>query len=118
MLFVFASSRFEIKPYCNERWFYEDEVDVCSDQRQKDASTAIMHKLIELAGDTGFGCKEVWAGTNENNIAANALYRSLNPDDISGVIGYRYALDESFFYAARLFLVFHYAFKKIVNARQ
>ncbi len=87
-----ASDRFEIKPYEQERWLYVDEVDVCADQRQKGAGKAIMQKLIELAEQAG--CEELWLGTEVDNAAANALYRSLQPDDVSQVIGYTYETDE------------------------
>jgi len=83
-----ASSRLEIKPYAKERWLYVDEVDVCSDQRQKGAGKALMRKLIEFANENG--CEEVWLGTESDNQAANALYRSLDPGDVAQVIGYTY----------------------------
>lgn len=91
-LLGFASSRFELKPYGGEKWLYVDEVDVCSDQRQKGAGTAIMRKLFDLASNAG--CAEVWLGTEVENVAANALYNSLEPDDVAQVIGYTYELDE------------------------
>ena len=87
-----ASGRFEIKPYAQERWLYVDEIDVCADQRQKGAGKAIMQKLIELAEQTG--CEELWLGTEVDNAAANALYRSLQPDDVSQVVGYTFETDE------------------------
>lgn len=91
-LLGFASSRMEIKPYAKERWLYVDEVDVCSDQRKKGAGKAIMRKLIEIAEDTG--CDEVWLGTEVDNQPANALYRSLDPDEVEKFIGYTYETDE------------------------
>ena len=87
-----ASGRFEIKPYGQERWLYVDEVDVCADQRQKGAGKAIMQRLIELAEQAG--CEELWLGTEVDNAAANALYRSLQPDDVSQVVGYTFETDE------------------------
>ena len=72
-----ASARVEIKPYDMETWLYVDEVDVCADQRRRGAGSAIMRKLIELSGEAG--CEEVWLGTEVDNVAANALYRSLDP---------------------------------------
>jgi ribosomal protein S18 acetylase RimI-like enzyme len=82
----------EIKPYDKERWLYVDEVDVCSEQRKKGAGKAIMRKLIEIAEDTG--CDEVWLGTEVDNQPANALYRSLDPDEVEQFIGYTYETDE------------------------
>ena len=87
-----ASARFELKPYAGERWLYVDEVDVCADQRRNGAGAALMRKLIELAQIEG--CEEVWLGTEVDNKPANALYRSLAPDDVSAVIGYTYETDE------------------------
>ncbi len=84
-----ASARMQVKPYGHERWLYIDEVDVCADQRRRGAGKAIMHKLIELAQEAG--CREVWLGTEADNDAANALYRSLDPDDVEEFIGYTYA---------------------------
>lgn len=83
-----ASSRFEVKPYGRERWLYVDEVDVCADQRRKGAGRSIMQKLIEIAEEAE--CEEVWLGAEANNQAANALYRSLNPDEVAQVVGYTY----------------------------
>lgn len=85
-----ASARLEIKPYGNKRWLYVDEVDVCADQRQRGAGKAIMRKLIELAENAD--CEEVWLATEVDNHAANALYRSLDPDDVTHVIGYTYEI--------------------------
>ena len=45
-----------------------------------------MRKFMVIAKDKG--CEEVWLGAEEENLPANALYRSLGPDDISEVIGY------------------------------
>lgn len=91
-LLGFASSRFELKPYGEEKWLYVDELDVCANQRQRGAGSAIMRKLFELAEEAD--CEEVWLGTEVENAAANALYRSLDPDDVAEVVGYTYELDE------------------------
>ena len=86
-----ASSRIEMKPYNQELWLYVDEVDVCVDQRQKGAGKAIMKRLLDIAEENG--CEELWLGTEVDNHPANALYRSLDPDDVSQVIGYTYETD-------------------------
>lgn len=91
-LLGFASSRFEVKPYDRSRWLYVDEVDVCADQRQRGAGKAIMRKLIEVAENSG--CEELWLGTEVDNQAANALYRSLDPDEVETFIGYTYETDD------------------------
>lgn len=85
-----ASSRLEIKPYGHERWLYVDEVDVCADKRCRGAGKAMMKKLLEIAEKAE--CEEVWLGTEPNNHAANALYRSLNPDDVAQFVGYTYEM--------------------------
>lgn len=85
-----GSARLELKPYGRERWLYVDEVDVCSDQRQKGAGKAIMKKFIIIAEESA--CDLVWLGAESDNQAANALYQSLNPDEVSRVIGYTYEI--------------------------
>jgi len=87
-----ASGRFEIKPYAHERWLYVDEVDVCADHRQKGVGKAIMQKLIKLAEEAD--CEEVWLATEVDNQPANALYLSLEPDDVASVVGYTYELEK------------------------
>jgi len=69
-----------------------DELDVCANQRKRGAGTAIMQKLLEHAENAG--CEEVWLGTEVDNTAANALYSSLNPDEVEQFIGYTYELDD------------------------
>jgi ribosomal protein S18 acetylase RimI-like enzyme len=85
-----ASSRLEVKPYDGSRWLYVDEVDVCADQRRKGAGKAIMRKLIEFA--EAAGCEEVWLGTEVDNHAANALYRSLDPAEAEKFMGYTFEI--------------------------
>jgi ribosomal protein S18 acetylase RimI-like enzyme len=52
----------------------------------------MMKRLLEIAEKAD--CEEVWLGTEVTNQAANALYRSLNPDDVSQVVGYTYKMDD------------------------
>lgn len=87
-----GSSRIELKPYENETWLYVDEVDVCSDQRRKGVAKLIMRTLLEIAQEQG--CEELWLAAEADNGPANALYRSLNPDEVAKVIGYAYKMDE------------------------
>lgn len=88
ILLGIASSRVEMKPYGRERWLYVDEVDVCADQRRKGAGKAIMSRLLEIAAEAG--CEELWLGTEPDNRSANALYRSLDPDDVAQFVGYTF----------------------------
>lgn len=85
-----ASSRIEIKPYGKELWLYVDEIDVCADHRLKGVGKAIMRKLIEIAREKG--CEEVWLGSDVKNSAANALYLSLKPKEITQVVGYTFEI--------------------------
>ncbi len=93
VLLGIASARIEIKPYEQELWLYVDEIDVCSDKRRKGVAKLIMQTLIEIANARG--CKELWLGTEVENVPANALYRSLDPDEVSSIVGYTYEMDES-----------------------
>ncbi|PWW10109.1 GNAT family N-acetyltransferase [Mangrovibacter plantisponsor] len=85
-----SSSRIEMKPYNNDCWLYIDEIDVCMDQRQKGVGKFIMQKLLQLARE--HNCKEVWLGAESENHAANMLYNSMNPDEVSEIIGYSYRI--------------------------
>ena len=91
ILLGIASARIEQKPYDHERWMYVDEVDVCADQRRQGAGTLLMQAVIELA--EAEGCEELWLGADADNEAAKALYRSLDPDDETPVIGYTFETD-------------------------
>jgi len=91
ILLGIASSRLEMKPYGRERWLYVDEVDVCADQRRKGAGKAIMRKLLEIAAEAR--CEELWLGTEPDNRAANALYRSLGPDSVDLFVGYTFEFE-------------------------
>jgi len=92
VLLGIASSRIEMKPYGMELWLYVDEVHVCADQRKKGVGKLIMQTLFEIARREG--CEEVRLGTEEDNVAANALYRSIGPNDVTDVIGYTFKTDE------------------------
>jgi ribosomal protein S18 acetylase RimI-like enzyme len=87
-----ASARLQVKPYGRERWLYVDEVDVCADQRCRGVGMALMQALMQAA--EAAGCDELWLGAEVDNDAANALYRSLGPEDVAAVTGYTYALGE------------------------
>lgn len=83
-----SSGRIEQKPYDFEKWLYIDEVDTCSDQRQKGVGTAMMNTLIQIAKDND--CEEVWLGTESANHVARKFYESLDPADIEDVIGFTF----------------------------
>lgn len=87
-----ASGAILLKPYGGEKWLYVDEVDVCADQRQRGVGKAMMQSLLEIAENEG--CEELWLGTEEDNVPALALYRSLEPDSEEAVRGFTYETDE------------------------
>ncbi len=87
-----ASARLQLKPYGNELWLYVDEVDVCEDQRRRGAGKLMMSALRDFAQTRG--CEEMWLGTEVENDSANALYKSLDPDDVAQFIGYTYETDQ------------------------
>lgn len=86
-----ASARIERKPYGNFRWLYIDEVDTCVNFRRRGVGKALMTFLLESARERG--CQEAWLGTEHANLAANTLYRSLQPAHVESVIGYTYELN-------------------------
>lgn len=83
-----CSGRIEHKPYDFEKWLYIDEVDTCSNHRQKGVATAMMKKLLQIAKDND--CEEVWLGTETTNLVARRFYESLKPNDIEDVIGFTF----------------------------
>ena len=87
-----AYGRLEHKPYDFEKWLYIDEVDTCSDLRQRGVGTAMMKWLLQFADEND--CDEVWLGTEVENDAANALYKSLRPSSIDAVVGYTFELED------------------------
>ena len=83
-----ASARLAIKPWGDFRWLYIDEVDTCVNFRRRGVGTALMRYLLDTA--RAAGCQEVWLGTEMNNVAARALYDSLQPNEVDAVIGYTF----------------------------
>jgi len=63
----------------NADCFYIDEVDVSPDYRQQGIAKGLMEYALRLA--KSIGCQECWLGTEHDNEAANALYRSLDGKD-------------------------------------
>ena len=86
-----ASGRLEMKPYDGSFWLYVDEVDVCVDQRQRGAGTQLMRAMQRFA--RAHECDELWLGTEPDNVAANALYRALQPSEEEAFIGYTYSFE-------------------------
>lgn len=88
-----ASARLQIKPYDFEQWLYVDEVDVCTNHRRNGAASAMMNYLLEYAAD--HDCCELWLGTEIDNHPAQALYRSLDPDEEERFVGYTYEIEST-----------------------
>ncbi|MBT8147877.1 MAG: GNAT family N-acetyltransferase [Gammaproteobacteria bacterium] len=86
-----ASGRIELKPYDHMKWLYIDEVDTCASHRRKGVGRALMKYLLEMAREAA--CEEVWLGTESTNVAANALYKSLSPNEVDEVVGYLFEFD-------------------------
>ena len=59
---------------------YIDEVDTRERFRRMGVATAMVNALIQMARDKG--ADDAWLGTEHDNEAANALYRSLGPDEV------------------------------------
>lgn len=78
------------KAYANSRWLYVDELDVAANFRRAGVGSAIMHYLLHLARKNE--CTELWLGTETDNLAAKALYESLNPSEIEPFVGFNYSL--------------------------
>jgi len=86
-----ASARILHKPYKPLPWLYIDEVDTTSNLRQRGVATALMNALLKLADERDLD--EVWLGTETDNVSANKLYQSLDPDAVDQVVGYTFDLD-------------------------
>ncbi len=59
---------------------YVDEVDTLSSFRLKGVAKAMMKEILELSRRQG--ATEAWLGTEEDNLAAKALYHSLGPSEV------------------------------------
>lgn len=59
--------------------FFINEVDVAPACRRQGVATALCRKLIGIARDQG--CRGIWLATEEDNVAARALYRRLDARD-------------------------------------
>ena len=84
-----ASAKILNKPN-GDIWLYIDEVDVCENHQKQVIGKALMNYLFRFSQESN--CDEVWLGTEVDNVAANALYISINPSEIQNFIGYTYIL--------------------------
>jgi len=86
-----ASARVLHKPYKPLPWLYIDEVDTALNMRKRGVGTALMNTLLKLAYEQDL--EEAWLGTEIDNVSANKLYESLDPDAVDQVVGYTFDLD-------------------------
>ena len=63
--------------------FFINEVATREGWMRRGIATAVCRRLIALARD--LGCRGVWLGTETDNAAAIALYRSLKGHEMTGV---------------------------------
>lgn len=84
-----ASAKILHKPN-GDIWLYIDEVDVCENYQKQGIGKALMNYLFSFAQKSN--CDEVWLGTEVDNVAAKALYISVNPSEIQNFIGYTYII--------------------------
>lgn len=87
-----ASGTVLLHPDKNPAMFV-NEVGVRDDYQRQGIGRAVTQKLIDIA--RARGCKGVWLGTEADNVAALALYRSMDGDEVAGVyFGWDGALEE------------------------
>ncbi len=75
-----ASHGYLMQHPAGPKYFYVDEVDTLRQFRRQGVATAMMKELFRLANE--LGASEVWLGADEDNDAANALYKKLEPSKI------------------------------------
>lgn len=66
--------------------FFVNEVDVAPEWRRQGIATALCRKLIGIARD--LGCQGIWLATEEDNVAARALYRRLDARETGAIVVY------------------------------
>lgn len=64
--------------------FFINEVDVAPAYRRQGVATALSRKLIGIARDRG--CRRIWLATEEDNVAARALYRRLDARETGAIV--------------------------------
>ena len=70
---------------------YVHELDTHPDYRLQGVATSLMQECFRIAAEKSL--KEVWLGTETDNDAANAFYKTLNPYEIEPSITYAYKND-------------------------
>ena len=67
---------------------YVHELDTHPDYRRQGVATLLMNKCKDIAKELNL--TEVWLGTETDNDAANAFYKTLNPYEIEPSVIYAY----------------------------
>lgn len=88
--FAGMASAFVLLRPDGDAWLYVNEVDVNMEKQRNGVGTALMEFL--RAEGKQHGCVEMWLGTEKDNEAANALYKSLKPDEIEDFTGYNFKI--------------------------
>ncbi len=69
---------------------YVHELDTHPDYRRQGVATQLMQELFKIAKTRGL--YEVWLGTEQDNAAANELYKSLDPYETELTATYSYKI--------------------------
>ncbi len=75
------------------RYVYVDEVDTDEAFRRQGVASAMLVSAREIA--RGMGAEAIWLAADEGNDAANALYRSLEAQEIEPGVIYTYEIDQA-----------------------
>lgn len=85
-----AALAYEILHPEGENYFYVHELDTHPKYRRQGVGTMLMKELLRMAKDRG--CYELWLGTEEDSLGAQALYESLGPSEVDKTVTYTYKL--------------------------
>ena len=80
------------RAYGKIRTLYVDEIDTAVNFRRQGVATALMAEIKKLADETD--SYDLWLGAEKTNAGAQALYASLQPDEVEEFVGYTWNLDD------------------------
>lgn len=66
--------------------FFINEVGVDEALRRKGVGSGLVERLLQIARDRG--CQGIWLATEEDNVAARALYRRAQARETGGIVVY------------------------------
>lgn len=87
-----VSAQFLPRAYGKLRTLYVDELDTAVNYRRLGVASALMTAIKQLADETD--SYDLWLGTEKTNVGAQALYATLQPDEVEEVVGYTWNLDD------------------------